>query len=88
MMPPMVGVPALALCQVGPSSRISWPAFSLCSSGMRNLPMSSVSTKLTAAAIKVCVMCLSLSSTGHSPGALVRGCGRRARTPGGHLPAR
>ena len=56
MMPPMVGVPALDLCHVGPSSRISWPAFRLRSSGMRNLPMSSVSTKLTAAAIKESVI--------------------------------
>ena len=44
-MPPMVGVPALELCQVGPSCRISCPAFSFRSSASTNLPRIMVSTQ-------------------------------------------
>ena len=43
--PPMVGVPALELCQVGPSCRISCPAFSFRSSASTNLPRIMVSTQ-------------------------------------------
>ena len=62
MMPPMVGVPALELCQVGPSCRISCPAFSLRSSANTNRPRISVSTKLTRAANSTIFMMLSLSA--------------------------
>ena len=41
----MVGVPALELCQVGPSCRISCPAFSFRSSASTNLPRIMVSTQ-------------------------------------------
>ena len=43
--PPMVVVPALELCQVGPSCRISCPAFSFRSSASTNLPRIMVSTQ-------------------------------------------
>ena len=33
MMPPMVGVPCLFLCQLGPTSRIVWPNLILCRNG-------------------------------------------------------
>ena len=53
MMPPMVGVPCLDMCQVGPSSLMDWPAFSRRSMGMRNLPRTALMAKprITAARI-------------------------------------
>ena len=46
--PPMVGVPALVLCHLGPTSRISWPAFSRRRAGRITLqPKSPVAAKLT-----------------------------------------
>ena len=36
--PPMVGVPALVACQLGPTSRISCPAFSRRSMGIKIQP--------------------------------------------------
>ena len=62
MMPPMVGVPALELCQVGPSCRISCPAFSLRSSANTNRPKIIVSAKLIRAANSTIFMMLSLSA--------------------------
>ena len=53
MSPPMVGVPCLAICQVGPSSLMDWPAFSRLRAGMRILPRTAVRTKLTARAIRI-----------------------------------
>ena len=36
--PPIVGVPCLFLCQLGPTSRIVWPNLILCRNGTMNLP--------------------------------------------------
>ena len=45
MMPPMVGVPCLDMCQVGPSVRMAWPAFSRCSSGISSWPAMAATPK-------------------------------------------
>ena len=45
MSPPMVGVPCLFLCQLGPTSRMVWPNFSLCRKGMIHFPSSAVTAK-------------------------------------------
>ena len=45
--PPIVGVPDLPACQVGPSSRMLCPALSLRSSESRKRPVTSVMRKLT-----------------------------------------
>ena len=41
----MVGVPCLFLCHLGPISRMVWPNFSLCSSGMSQRPSRAVMAK-------------------------------------------
>ena len=43
--PPMVGVPCLVMCQVGPTSLMLWPALSLISSGISSLPATAVMAK-------------------------------------------
>ena len=53
MMPPMVGVPDLALCQVGPTSRMDCPAFRARSTGMSSLPTSTDSAKAQTAASRM-----------------------------------
>src|SRR5574344_2054621 len=45
MSPPMVGVPCLVMCQVGPISLMLCPALSLISSGISSLPATAVMTK-------------------------------------------
>ena len=45
--PPMVGVPCLERCQVGPSSRMDWPAFSRRSTGIRICPAMAVTPNAT-----------------------------------------
>ena len=45
MTPPMVGVPCLAMCQVGPSERMDCPAFSRRSRGMRICPTMAATPK-------------------------------------------
>ena len=48
MRPPMVGVPALVACHLGPTSRISWPAFSRRRAGKITFqPSSPVTAKLS-----------------------------------------
>ena len=46
-MPPMVGVPPLTWCRLGPSSRILWPTPWLCNSRIT----SGASTKTSAKAV-------------------------------------
>ena len=43
--PPMVGVPCLFLCQLGPTSRMVWPNFSLCRKGIIHFPKAAVMAK-------------------------------------------
>ena len=50
MIPPIVGVPCLFLCQVGPTSLIVWPNFSLCRNGIAHFPISAVTPNAIAAA--------------------------------------
>ena len=38
MIPPMVGVPSLLLCQLGPISLMDWPAWSARRAGMSTHP--------------------------------------------------
>ena len=45
--PPMVGVPCLDMCQVGPSSRMDCPAFSRRSTGIRICPAITATPKAT-----------------------------------------
>ena len=51
MSPPMVGVPCLDMCQVGPSSLMDWPAFIRRSTGIKIFPAMADTTKDTSAAI-------------------------------------
>ena len=53
--PPMVGVPCLARCQAGPSSRMVCPNFSRCSTGMRTFPSRAAIRKPASAAPAVTV---------------------------------
>ena len=46
MRPPMVGVPCLFMCQVGPISLMLCPAFSFTSAGISSFPAMSVSIRL------------------------------------------
>ena len=54
--PPIMGVPALLLCQVGPISRMDCPAFSARSTGSSRYPMPPVRMQPAAAVIKILVM--------------------------------
>ncbi len=47
--PPIVGVPCLFLCHLGPTSLIVWPNFSLCKSGISQKPSAAVIPKAAAA---------------------------------------
>ena len=47
MMPPMVGVPDLTWCHLGPISRMDWPAFRAWRAGIRKRPRMAVRAKLT-----------------------------------------
>ena len=57
MMPPMVGVPCLAMCQTGPISLMDCPAFRACSQGIRNLPIRAEAAKATRKLIKYLIFC-------------------------------
>ena len=58
MMPPMVGVPCLFLCHLGPTSRMVWPNFSLCSSGMSHRPSRAVTAKDSTATERYNTVCI------------------------------
>ena len=49
--PPIVGVPALAWCDLGPSSRIDWPICRFLSSRIIGNPKTSASRRAVTAAI-------------------------------------
>ena len=55
MMPPIVGVPALELCQLGPISRMDCPALRARSVGMSSLPKTSESTNVQSTTTAICM---------------------------------
>ena len=55
--PPMVGVPCLFLCQLGPTSRMVWPNFSLCRKGIIHFPRAAVMAKAITATSKYSTRC-------------------------------
>ena len=53
--PPMVGVPCLDMCQVGPSSLMAWPAFHRRRAGTKYLPSTALMTKPRITAARVLI---------------------------------